>query len=100
MPGPGIVPAVRTFLNGFVGQFVEPNAEIRLNTFEHGSKRRGHDAAADQNDVGIVDVCLLERLSVSLGLMQSRSDHADKVVVVSAVLFVPKGNSHFDSLAK
>ena len=43
----GVVPAVRSFLNEFVGHFVELDAEIGLKTFEHRAKRRGHNATTD-----------------------------------------------------
>ena len=57
MPRASIVPAVRTFLGDFVRHLVELNSQIRLEPLDHGCKRCRHNAASDQDDIGIVDKC-------------------------------------------
>lgn len=50
--GAGVVPTVGAFAGGFGGRLVDLNREPRIELLEHHSEVGGHDAAADENDVG------------------------------------------------
>ncbi len=54
--GAGIVPTVRAFLRQFLGDFVDLNGKGRLQALEHRAQVGGHDAAADQDDIGVLNV--------------------------------------------
>ena len=56
VPGAGVVPAVGTFLRQLGGDFIELNLQVRLQIFQHAPQRGAHHAAADQNDVRILNV--------------------------------------------
>ena len=50
--GAGVVPAVGALAGELVGRFVDVNREARVEPLEHDAEVRGHDAAADEEDVG------------------------------------------------
>lgn len=54
--GAGVVPAVGGFLGEVGRDLVNLNRELRREALQQGGEVGGHDAAANQNDVGIADV--------------------------------------------
>jgi hypothetical protein len=54
MPGSGIVPGIRAFLRRIAQHFVNIDCQCWIELLEHHRKRGGHDAGADENDVGMV----------------------------------------------
>ena len=54
--GAGVVPAVGAFLRQFLRDLVDLDGEVGLQPLEHGAEVGGHDAAADQDDIGVLDV--------------------------------------------
>src|SRR5690606_2622879 len=54
--GAGVVPAVGGFLRELLGHLVNLDAQLRVEALEQGAEVGGHDAAADQDDIGVFDV--------------------------------------------
>ena len=50
--GAGVVPTVGAFAGEFVDCFVDVNGEAGVEPLEHHAEMRGHDAAADEENVG------------------------------------------------
>ena len=56
MASAGIVPAVGALLRQFGGHLIELNLQVRLQVFQHGTQRGAHNAAADQDDIRILNM--------------------------------------------
>ena len=60
VPGPRIIPTIRCLLRRPIGHFEKLNRKTRLQLLEHGPESRGHDAGANEENVGFHAVLFSE----------------------------------------